>query len=94
MLHHSADDAWHDFLITHDETKPPVATQAHYSYYNTTGIPADTQQYLDAIRAFVWNWFDANRERRLATFKVFIFNFTLKVKHCEALIELILGERA
>lgn len=73
----------------------PVLDMATIETYST-GQPADNEtfkNYLAPIKVLIWNWFDANRERKLGTFKVIIFNFTLKVKHCEALIELILGER-
>ena len=73
----------------------PVLDQAAIEAH-TDGSPQSVDQfktYLAPIKVLIWNWFDANRERKLGTFKVIVFNFTLRVKHCEALIELILGPR-
>lgn len=84
-----------DFHLASNIIETPILDEAMNSYHANVGGPTgvDITQYLSFIKQYVWNWFDANRERKLGTFKVIIFNFTLKVKHCEALIELILGER-
>jgi len=60
--------------------------------------PAAMERLLFWVRQAIadefWAWFDLHKDDELLTVRKWIFSFTLRVRHCEPVLEALLGPRS